>query len=250
MVRLSGDTFHNFKAEFRKMSKAERIGLLAQMQLRIAAIYAVENEDLQRIERQARQEKQHQAIEDSRRKSKTQHLQSLPQQVTSPSHQDQRQTQLSSGLHQHMGSTAQNQEVQRRHQLSTLMRHQILEQEQQSISIDRINSNERQMATQRQQQQLAQLVGQHLHDPQQQQQQQPLDNSQQHGSQTPVPLPQFGLQLAQTPGSATIFRHYIGGATSSPPVGRGKEGTPSTATASNSKRPRGRPRKHPLPYTS
>lgn len=70
-MRLTGETFHNFKSEYRKMSKPERLGILAQMQLRIAAIYAVENEDMQRQERQARQEKKHQEIEESRRKSQS-----------------------------------------------------------------------------------------------------------------------------------------------------------------------------------
>ncbi|KAE9567500.1 hypothetical protein CGMCC3_g16318 [Colletotrichum fructicola] len=33
-MRLTGDTFHNFKTEYRKMSKPERMGILAQLQLR------------------------------------------------------------------------------------------------------------------------------------------------------------------------------------------------------------------------
>lgn len=43
--------------------------MLAQMQLRIAAIYAVQNEDLQRQRRQEAQDKRHQGIELSKRNS-------------------------------------------------------------------------------------------------------------------------------------------------------------------------------------
>ncbi|PHH91057.1 hypothetical protein CDD83_1802 [Cordyceps sp. RAO-2017] len=66
VLRLSGDTFHRFKNEYRKMSQPERMGILAQMQLRIAAIYALQNEDMQRQKRQEAKDKRHQEIEESR----------------------------------------------------------------------------------------------------------------------------------------------------------------------------------------
>ncbi|RDA83925.1 hypothetical protein CP532_3652 [Ophiocordyceps camponoti-leonardi (nom. inval.)] len=68
VLRLSGDTFHRFKGEYRKMSQPERLGILAQMQLRIAAIYAVQNEDMQRQKRQEAQDKRHREIEENKRR--------------------------------------------------------------------------------------------------------------------------------------------------------------------------------------
>ncbi|KEY69268.1 hypothetical protein S7711_01719 [Stachybotrys chartarum IBT 7711] len=66
VLRLSGDTFHQFKTDYRKMAQHDRMGMLAQLQLRIAAIYAVQNEDLQRQRRKEAQEKRHREIEESR----------------------------------------------------------------------------------------------------------------------------------------------------------------------------------------
>ncbi|RDA95929.1 hypothetical protein CP533_5899 [Ophiocordyceps camponoti-saundersi (nom. inval.)] len=68
VLRLSGDTFHRFKGEYRKMSQPERLGILAQMQLRIAAIYAVQNEDMQRQKRQDAQDKRHREVEENKRR--------------------------------------------------------------------------------------------------------------------------------------------------------------------------------------
>lgn len=48
------------------MAQHDRMGMLAQLQLRIAAIYAVQNEDLQRQRRKEAQEKRHREIEESR----------------------------------------------------------------------------------------------------------------------------------------------------------------------------------------
>lgn len=50
-VQLSGDTFLQLKNEYRKMPEHDRFQTLASLQLRIAALYAVESED-----RQARQQ--------------------------------------------------------------------------------------------------------------------------------------------------------------------------------------------------
>ncbi|KAM4054349.1 FAR1 DNA-binding domain-containing protein [Hirsutella rhossiliensis] len=80
VLRLSGDTFHRFKNEYRKMSQPERLGILAQMQLRIAAIYAVQNEDMLRQKRQDAQNKRHQEIEDGRKRLEADGLQSVRRQ--------------------------------------------------------------------------------------------------------------------------------------------------------------------------
>lgn len=72
VLRLSGDTFQRFKNDYRKMSQPERLGILAQMQLRIAAIYAVQNEDMQRQRRSDAQERRHMEIEESRRRLEAQ----------------------------------------------------------------------------------------------------------------------------------------------------------------------------------
>jgi hypothetical protein len=66
-LRLTGDTFHQFKNEYRKMPQPERLGVLSQLQLRVAAIYAVQNEDIQRKTRRESLNRRHQEIEESRR---------------------------------------------------------------------------------------------------------------------------------------------------------------------------------------
>ncbi|KAJ6445132.1 transcription factor, FAR1-related protein [Purpureocillium lavendulum] len=76
LLRLSGDTFHKFKNDYRKMSQPDRIGMLAQLQLRIAAIYALQNEDLQRQQRQEARDRRHQEVEDNRRRAESQHEES------------------------------------------------------------------------------------------------------------------------------------------------------------------------------
>lgn len=68
-LRLTGDTFQQFKGEYRKMPKAQRIQSLAQMQMRIAAIYAIENEDMQRQVRMDQQERRHRQTDSSKRQS-------------------------------------------------------------------------------------------------------------------------------------------------------------------------------------
>ena len=65
-LRLTGDTFHQFKSDYRKISQPERLGILSQLQLRIAAIYAVQNEELQRTKRQEDLQKRHSEIEAGR----------------------------------------------------------------------------------------------------------------------------------------------------------------------------------------
>ncbi|KAG9250346.1 uncharacterized protein F5Z01DRAFT_677907 [Emericellopsis atlantica] len=65
-MRLTGDTFSSFKAEYRKLSQPERIGVLSQLQLRVAALYAIQNEEVQRNKRQEQQRQRHQEIEATR----------------------------------------------------------------------------------------------------------------------------------------------------------------------------------------
>lgn len=79
VVKLSGDTFHQIKAEFRKMARPERLNTLAQLQMRIAALYALENEDTQRQVRQEQQERRYRQLEDSRRQ--TQNSQAASDQI-------------------------------------------------------------------------------------------------------------------------------------------------------------------------
>ncbi|KAH7312575.1 hypothetical protein B0I35DRAFT_437318 [Stachybotrys elegans] len=67
-IRLSGETFQQFKNEYRKMYHADRYSILSQLQLRIAAIYAVQNEELQRERRREAQSKRHRDIEESRQR--------------------------------------------------------------------------------------------------------------------------------------------------------------------------------------
>jgi len=59
------------------MSQPDRIGMLAQLQLRIAAIYALQNEDLQRQKRQEAQDRRHQEIKESRRRTEAQNEESM-----------------------------------------------------------------------------------------------------------------------------------------------------------------------------
>jgi hypothetical protein len=67
VLRLTGDTFQQFKTDYRKISQPERLNILSQLQLRIAAIYAVQNEEVQRVQRAEAQRKRHSAIEETRR---------------------------------------------------------------------------------------------------------------------------------------------------------------------------------------
>ncbi|KAG5917776.1 hypothetical protein E4U42_007115 [Claviceps africana] len=58
-LRLTGDTFQQLKTDYRKMSQPERLNALAQLQLRLAAIYTIQNEDMQRQQRQMAQDRRH-----------------------------------------------------------------------------------------------------------------------------------------------------------------------------------------------
>ncbi|KAJ6781287.1 hypothetical protein PWT90_05046 [Aphanocladium album] len=66
-LRLSGDTFNQFKGEYRKLSHADRLQMLSTLQLRIAAIYAIQNEDMQRQQRQDAQDRRHREVDTHRR---------------------------------------------------------------------------------------------------------------------------------------------------------------------------------------
>lgn len=68
-LRLTGDTFQQIKGKYRKMPKPQRLQELSHLQLHIAAIYAVENEDMQRQVRLEQQEKRHRQIDEGRRSS-------------------------------------------------------------------------------------------------------------------------------------------------------------------------------------
>lgn len=66
-VRLTGDTFNKFKGEYRKLSGPDRMQVLSTLQLRVAAIYALQNEDMQRNRRQEAQDRRHRDIESNKR---------------------------------------------------------------------------------------------------------------------------------------------------------------------------------------
>ncbi|OAR05835.1 hypothetical protein LLEC1_03753 [Akanthomyces lecanii] len=66
-VRLTGDTFNKFKGEYRKLSGPDRMQVLSTLQLRVAAMYAVQNEDMQRQRRQEAQDRRHREIESNKR---------------------------------------------------------------------------------------------------------------------------------------------------------------------------------------
>ncbi|CEJ93763.1 hypothetical protein VHEMI09332 [[Torrubiella] hemipterigena] len=65
-LRLSSETFKQFKLDYRKMMPHERMQQLATLQLRIAALYAVQNEDMQRQRRMDVQQRRHNEIEQAR----------------------------------------------------------------------------------------------------------------------------------------------------------------------------------------
>lgn len=62
-LRLSSATFKQFKSDYRKLMPHERMQQLATLQLRIAALYAVQNEDTQRQRRMEVQQQRHNDIE-------------------------------------------------------------------------------------------------------------------------------------------------------------------------------------------
>ncbi|OAA76794.1 Transcription factor, FAR1-related protein [Akanthomyces lecanii RCEF 1005] len=66
-VRLTGDTFNKFKGEYRKLSGPDRMQVLSTLQLRVAAIYALQNEDMQRHRRREAQDRRHRDIESNKR---------------------------------------------------------------------------------------------------------------------------------------------------------------------------------------
>ncbi|KAF6841048.1 hypothetical protein CMUS01_03647 [Colletotrichum musicola] len=265
-MRLTGDTFHNFKAEYRKMSKPERFGVLAQMQLRMAALYAIENEDLQRQERQARQERKHQEIEDTRRKS-----QSAQQPQQTPVQQPQQQQQHQPQQQQAQPQPQQHQQPQQlQHQTHQQHQHQQPQNHNHSHSHNHSNNhNQSRAAQQQQQQQLSQMsrdsmggmskhpFEQSAHDEHAQYRDRQADVGERHQNsmrmardhmgnaavqqtfvqQTPIPVPQFGMQPGSAGPSTNMFRHY-----STPTANNaGAPGSGGTPTASQKRR--GRPKK-------
>jgi hypothetical protein len=117
VLRLTGDTFHQFKGEYRKMSKGERLGILAQMQMRIAAIYAIENEDMQRQQRLEQQERRHRQIEESRRQLQADKSRMHQQQ------QAQQQAQAAQQMSQQSPHRQRRQPQQQNHQLMLESQH-------------------------------------------------------------------------------------------------------------------------------
>lgn len=72
VLRLNGETFHQLKRLYRKMNQADRLEQMAQMQLKMAAIYAVQNEDMHRQRRQLAQDKRHKDVDAGRQQPSSQ----------------------------------------------------------------------------------------------------------------------------------------------------------------------------------
>lgn len=121
VLRLTGDTFHQFKTDYRKMSQPERLGILSQLQLRIAAIYAVQNEDVQRSKRHEASQKRHNEIEANKRQrlqQKRTHRQQQQQQQVGTPDQTHMQPQQQMPSQQHPHHMPQPNQGQQQHHLS------------------------------------------------------------------------------------------------------------------------------------
>lgn len=113
-LRLTGDTFHQLKSDYRKMSQPDRLNALAQFQMQIAAIYAVQNEDWQRQRRQEAQDKRHLLVEKGRRQLSVQKQRARRrgrQEDQSQQHQHQ-QNMDQQAVHHQLQQEAQNSHLQ------------------------------------------------------------------------------------------------------------------------------------------
>ncbi|KAG5986243.1 hypothetical protein E4U54_005530 [Claviceps lovelessii] len=101
-LRLTGDTFQHLKTEYRKMSQPERLNALAQLQLRVAAIYTIQNEDMQRQQRQTAQDRRHLEAEVNRKALASQKQRSKRQQKSQidQNHQQPQETPSTAEPHQ------------------------------------------------------------------------------------------------------------------------------------------------------
>lgn len=115
VLRLTGDTFHQFKNDYRKMSQPERLGILSQLQLRIAAIYAVQNEEVQRNKRAEALQRRHSEIDAGRRQRQQQKKARRQQQPQHPEHQTPQQRQVGTPGQVHMHSQQQHLVSQQHH---------------------------------------------------------------------------------------------------------------------------------------
>lgn len=115
LLRLSGDAFHQLKTDYRKMSQPDRLNVLSQLQLRIAAIYAVQNEDWQRQRRQEAQSKRHEQVESGRKQLSAQKQRARRQRrqgAQTPQSQQQQQQQEHGEISGHPAAQQLNQEAQ------------------------------------------------------------------------------------------------------------------------------------------
>lgn len=67
-MELGSDMLNQFKSEYRRMPEHERLQHLASLQLRIAALYMIQNEETQRLHRQDAQNQRSVNIEPPRPK--------------------------------------------------------------------------------------------------------------------------------------------------------------------------------------
>ncbi|KAI8297580.1 hypothetical protein K4K59_003314 [Colletotrichum sp. SAR11_240] len=158
-MRLTGDTFHNFKTEYRKMSKPERMGILAQLQLR------------------QQQQQQQQQMTQMSRDSMTGMPKHPFEQSTHDEHAQYRDRQA---------------EVSSRHQQNFM-----------NMAREHMGNAVQQTPVQ----------------------------------QTPIPVPQFGMQQAPGPNANNVFQHYRNTPANNPGASAGGGGTPAQ------QKRRGRPTK-------
>lgn len=113
-LRLTGDTFHQLKSDYRKMPQPDRLNALAQFQMQIAAIYAVQNEDWQRQRRQEAQDKRHLQVEKGRRQLSTQRQRARRQrrQDDQPQQHQHQQSLDQQAVHHQLQQEAQNSHLQ------------------------------------------------------------------------------------------------------------------------------------------
>jgi hypothetical protein len=113
-LRLTGDTFHQLKSDYRKMSQPDRLNALAQFQMQIAAIYAVQNEDWQRQRRQEAQDKRHSMVDKSRRQlsAQKQRARRRGRQEEQPQQHQHQQSMEQQAVHHQLQQEAQNSHLQ------------------------------------------------------------------------------------------------------------------------------------------
>jgi flagellar biosynthesis GTPase FlhF len=246
-LRLTGETFHQIKSEYRKMAQHERLSILSQMQLRIAAIYAVQNEDVQRNQRSEAQKRRHSEIEEGRkpRQSNKQKTRRQNQQTQQNQQNQQPQAQQDQLTPQPQQAQPQQQQPQQQQpqqvQQPQQSQQQIQQQAQQAQQLQQAQARQAQQAQQQLNQNQLQHQGHH-----QQPQQQSYQHQQHQGQIAHQPhqmqqghmgQPQYPMSAPDSPGQQLLsmsmaqIQHYNGPAstTPTPPANKRARGRPSQA---------------------